>query len=149
VFAKRFPAGAVRSAVPHWPKILVKTSKIGGKKLASEKPNPTIAIKSRNLQVFIMNITIAAKRSLFALLTVTGLALYAVGATQNGPCPLPITSESSSASEDAQSPENPQCRRVVMHNGMPICLPCPAADAHTRVHGDADLGPCDKPGNQK
>ena len=108
-----------------------------------------MAIESGNLQVFIMNIVIAAKRILFAFLTVAGLALYALGATESGPCRLPIDASSSSASTDsAQSPEHPPCMRVVLHNGMPICLPCPAADAHTRVHGDADLGPCDKPGNQ-
>jgi len=98
-----------------------------------------------------MKLMITAKRALFLLLTVTGLALYAAGASQNGPCPLPVNETSSNTVSDAnsQSPEQPPCRRVVMHNGMPICLPCPAADAHTRVHGDADLGPCDKPGNQK
>ena len=94
-----------------------------------------------------MNVMIAAKRIGFALLTVTGLAFVAMGAAQKGPCPLPVDS-SSYATESAPSPEKPPCMRVVMHNGMPICLPCPAADAHTRVHGDADLGPCDKPGNQ-
>jgi hypothetical protein len=92
-----------------------------------------------------MNMMIAAKRALFVALTVSGLALYAIGAEQNGACPLPVNI---SDSDPANSPENPKCMRVVMHNGMPICLPCPAADAHVRVHGDADLGPCDKPGNQ-
>jgi hypothetical protein len=95
-----------------------------------------------------MNVMIAAKRIVFALLTVTGLAFVAFGAVQQGPCPLPIDSSSSATEASAQSPEKPKCMRVVLHNGMPICLPCPAADAHTRVHGDADLGPCDKPGNQ-
>ena len=94
-----------------------------------------------------MNVMIAAKRIVFTLLTVTGLAFVALGATQRGPCPLPIDASTVNSSS-AQSPEKPQCMRVVQHNGMPICLPCPAADAHTRVHGDADLGPCDKPGNQ-
>lgn len=94
-----------------------------------------------------MNVMIAAKRILFALLTVASLALVALGA--KGPCPLPIdSSTSASESSSTQSPEKPKCMRIVMHNGMPICLPCPAADAHVRVHGDADLGPCDKPGNQ-
>src|SRR5437868_10424341 len=106
-----------------------------------------MTIESGNLQVFIMNIVIAAKRILFAFLIVGGPALYALGATENEPCPLPIAaSESSISTEAAQSPEHPKCLRLVLHNGMPICLPCPAADAHTR-HGDADLGPCDKPGN--
>jgi predicted lipoprotein len=94
-----------------------------------------------------MNVMTAAKRIVFALLVVAGLALVAVGA--NGPCPLPIdSSAAASESGSTQSPEKPKCMRIVMHNGMPICLPCPAADAHVRVHGDADLGPCDKPGNQ-
>jgi hypothetical protein len=106
--------------------------------------------QSRILQVFIMKLMITAKRVLFLLLTVSGVALYAAGTSQNGPCPLPVNdAEYSASSENAQSPEKAPCMRVVMHNGMPICLPCPAADAHTRVHGDADLGPCDKPGNQK
>ena len=96
-----------------------------------------------------MKLMIIAKRVLFVLCTVCALALYAGGASQNGPCPLPVNETSASTTQEAQSPEKPQCRRVVMHNGMPICLPCPAADAHTRVHGDQDLGPCDKPGNQK
>lgn len=95
-----------------------------------------------------MKMMIVAKRALFLLFTVSGLALYAVGASPNGPCPLPITGPSANDTS-TQSPEKQQCRRVVFHNGMPICLPCPAADAHVRVHGDADLGPCDKPGNQK
>jgi hypothetical protein len=110
-----------------------------------------MAIQSGNLQIFIMNVMIAVKRILFAFLTVAGLALYAVGASPNGngPCPLPVdASESSAANASAQSPEQEKCMRIVKHNGMPICLPCPAADAHTRVHGDEDLGPCDKPGNQ-
>ena len=96
-----------------------------------------------------MNVMIAAKRIVFTLLTITGLAFVALGAKQKGPCPLPVDSSSSTTQASAQSPEKPPCMRVVMHNGMPIGLPCPAADAHTRVHGDADLGPCDKPGNQK
>jgi hypothetical protein len=95
-----------------------------------------------------MNVMIAAKRIVFGLLTVTGLAFVALGAAQKGPCPLPVDSSVWATEASAQSPEKPQCMRVVLHNGMPICLPCPAADAHTRVHGDADLGPCDKPGNQ-
>jgi hypothetical protein len=95
-----------------------------------------------------MNVMIVAKRIVFALLTVTGLAFVALGATQTGPCPLPVEYTTAADASSAQSPEKPPCMRVVLHNGMPICLPCPAADAHTRVHGDADLGPCDKPGNQ-
>lgn len=96
-----------------------------------------------------MNLMIAVKRTFSVLFIVAGLALCAVGATSNGPCPLPLTSsESGAASENAQSPEKEKCMRKVMHNGMPLCLPCPAADAHNR-HGDADLGPCDKPGNEK
>jgi hypothetical protein len=96
-----------------------------------------------------MNVMIAAKRVLFVFLAVGGLALYALGATQNGPCPLPIeASESSAASESAQSPEKEKCLRAVHHNGMILCLPCPAYDAHIR-HGDSDAGPCGKPGNQK
>jgi hypothetical protein len=120
------------------------------KKLACRNANPKMPIEIRNLQVLIMNVMIAAKRIVFTLLTVTGLAFVALGASQQGPCPLPVDSSTTSAiSENAPSPEKDQCMRVVMHNGMPICLPCPAADAHVRVHGDADLGPCDKPGNQK
>jgi hypothetical protein len=94
----------------------------------------------------IMNMMIVAKRVLFSLLTLSALALYAIAANDKQPCPLPIDTTSADSSS-AQSPEKPPCMRIVMHNGMPICLPCPAADAHTRVHGDADLGPCDKPGN--
>jgi hypothetical protein len=106
-------------------------------------------IESGNLQVFIMNVTIAVKRAVVVLLMVTGLALYAIGATTNGPCPLPINSaDSSEVSSSANSPENPPCKRAVHHNGMIICLPCPAYDAHIN-HGDTDAGPCDKPGNQK
>jgi hypothetical protein len=104
-------------------------------------------IDSGILQVFTMNVMIAAKRIVFALLMVAGLALVAVGA--NGPCPLPIDSAASaSESSSTQSPENPPCKRAVHHNGMILCLPCPAYDAHIR-HGDTDAGPCDKPGNQK
>jgi len=96
-----------------------------------------------------MKLMTAAKHALVALLSVSALALVAVGANDNGTCPLPINaSETGSAQENAPSPEKQPCMRVVKHNGMPICLPCPAADAHTRVHGDEDLGPCDKPGNQ-
>ena len=105
-----------------------------------------MAIESGNLQVFIMNVMIAAKRTLFVLLTVTGLALYAVGANQKEPCPLPAYSTAAPDS-NSQSPENPPCMRKVNHNGMIICLPCPAYDAHIR-HGDTDAGPCDKPGNE-
>ena len=93
-----------------------------------------------------MNLMIAVKRVFGVLFIVAGLALSAVGTTQK-PCPLPAMSNESLAA-NAQSPEQPGCMRRVMHNGMIICLPCPAADAHVRVHGDADLGPCDKPGNE-
>lgn len=95
-----------------------------------------------------MNLIIAAKRALSVVFIVVGLALYAVGASQNGPCPLPITAADTAADSDARSPEQPACKRRVLHNGMTICLPCPAADAHVRQHGDADLGPCEKPGNE-
>jgi len=94
-----------------------------------------------------MNMMIPLKRSLVVVLTVSGLALCAV-ATGKAPCPLPITSSDTSANSSTQSPEHPTCMRKVLHNGMTICLPCPAADAHVRVHGDDDLGPCDKPGNE-
>jgi hypothetical protein len=94
---------------------------------------------------FIMNLMIV-KRVVSVLFIVAGLAICAVGASKK-PCPLPASSDSS-MSANAQSPEQPQCKRRVMHNGMVICLPCPAADAHVRVHGDEDLGPCDKPGNE-
>lgn len=95
-----------------------------------------------------MNMMIAVKRSLVVLLTLSALALCAVAATQNGPCPLPVDSTSSNtADSSAQSPEHPPCMRAVHHNGMIICLPCPAYDAHIQ-HGDTDAGPCDKPGNE-
>jgi hypothetical protein len=97
----------------------------------------------------VMNMMIAIKRSFVLLLTLSGLALCAFAASDNGPCPLPVTSsDTSSNASSTQSPEHPACMRKVFHNGMTICLPCPAADAHVRVHGDADLGPCDKPGNE-
>jgi len=92
-----------------------------------------------------MNLMIAVKRVLSVLLMVAGLAVCAIGA-KNKECPLPASANESSSS--AQSPEQPGCKRRVMHNGMRICLPCPAADAHIRVHGDEDLGPCEKPGNE-
>ena len=97
-----------------------------------------------------MNLMIAVKRSLVVLLTLSGLALCAIAASPgNGPCPLPVTSSSSndSSTVQTQSPEHPACMRKVHHNGMMICLPCPAYDAHIR-HGDTDAGPCDKPGNE-
>jgi hypothetical protein len=97
-----------------------------------------------------MNLMIAVKRVIGVLFIVMGLALSAVGTTKK-PCPLPGMSNESltaNAAANAQSPEQPGCMRRVMHNGMIICLPCPAADAHVRVHGDEDLGPCDKPGNE-
>jgi hypothetical protein len=88
------------------------------------------------------------KRSLIVALTLSGLALCAFAANSNGPCPLPVTGASTSTtSSSTQSPEQPKCLRAVHHNGMVICLPCPAYDAHIR-HGDTDAGPCDKPGNE-
>jgi len=97
-----------------------------------------------------MNLVFAVKRSFSVLVAVVGLTLptslssYADNATaQPTPCDLPVETTSSSS----QSPEHPECMRKVLHNGMIICLPCPAADAHVR-HGDQDLGPCDKPGNE-
>jgi hypothetical protein len=102
-------------------------------------------IESSSFRLFIMSLMIVVKRALSVLIIVAGLTLVAVGAS-NQPCPLPASSNESTAS--AQSPEQPQCMRRVLHNGMRICLPCPAADAHVRVHGDEDLGPCDKPGNE-
>ncbi|MFN2623423.1 MAG: hypothetical protein ABR611_11310 [Chthoniobacterales bacterium] len=86
------------------------------------------------------------KRSLVVLLTLSGLALCAFAANQDTPCPLPIT-DASTSSDPTQSPEKEQCLKAVHHNGMIICLPCPAYDAHIR-HGDTDAGPCDKPGNE-
>jgi len=95
----------------------------------------------------IMNMMIAAKRSLVVLLTLSALALCAIAAKPGeGACPLPITSTETSSSQ-SQSPEQPPCMRKVHHNGMQICLPCPAYDAHIR-HGDTDAGECDKPGNE-
>jgi hypothetical protein len=94
----------------------------------------------------IMNMMIAAKRFLVALLAMSALALCAIAGQTNEPCPLPVTSTADS-STSAQSPEHPACMRKVNHNGMQICLPCPAYDAHIR-HGDTDAGPCDKPGNE-
>ena len=105
-------------------------------------------IESGALGLFIMNLMIAVKRVSSVLFIVAGFALCAFGAGQQGTCPLPANATGSNA-ENANSPEQPACKRKVMHNGMPICLPCPAADSHIRVHGDADLGPCDKPGNEK
>lgn len=92
-----------------------------------------------------MNLMIV-KRVLSVLFIVAGLAVCAIGASKK-PCPLPASSNESTSSA-AQSPEQPSCKRRVLHNGMLICLPCPAADAHVRVHGDEDLGPCDKLGNE-
>ena len=93
-----------------------------------------------------MNLMIAVKRVLAVLFIVAGLAVGAIGAKPKQ-CPLPASTNGSTASA-TQSPEKPNCLRRVMHNGMRICLPCPAADAHVRVHGDEDLGPCNKPGNE-
>jgi len=95
-----------------------------------------------------MNMMIAAKRFSVALLTLSALALCAIAGQTNGPCPLPITSTTTAdLSSSSQSPEHPPCMRKVNHNGMQICLPCPAYDAHIN-HGDTDAGPCDKPGNE-
>ena len=94
-----------------------------------------------------MNMMITLKRSLVVALTLSGLALCAFAANNNAPCPLPVTSSSTTTSSSTQSPEQPKCLRAVHHNGMIICLPCPAWEAHIR-HGDADAGPCDKPGNE-
>ncbi|MEA3125814.1 MAG: hypothetical protein QOD67_2833 [Caballeronia sp.] len=93
-----------------------------------------------------MNLMIAVKRAVFILLTLGGLALYAVGANEKVPCDLPVET-SSQTTDPAQSPEHPPCMREVYHNGMTICLPCPAADAHNR-HGDLSGNPCSKPGNE-
>ncbi len=99
-----------------------------------------------------MNVITVAKRSLFVLLTISGLALYALGASQDTPCPLPTSSTDSSmaasSSDSTQSPEKQKCLEMVRHNGMDLCLPCPAAEAHI-AHGDVDEGPCSKPGNQQ
>jgi len=95
----------------------------------------------------VMNMMITLKRSLVVALTLSGLALCAFAANNNAPCPLPVTSSSTTTSSSTQSPEQPKCLRAVHHNGMIICLPCPAWEAHIR-HGDADAGPCDKPGNE-
>ena len=93
-----------------------------------------------------MNTMIVAKRSLALLLTLSAMALCAIAAKPE-PCPLPVTSANGSDTTQTQSPENPACKRRVHHNGMIICLPCPAWEAHIR-HGDADAGECDKPGNE-
>lgn len=94
-----------------------------------------------------MNLMIAVKRAVFVLLTVGGLALYAVAANDKPPCPLPAN-ETQQSQDPAQSPEHPECLQRVLHNGMRVCLPCPAAQAHITQHGDADLGTCTKPGNE-
>lgn len=96
-------------------------------------------------RALIMNMMIAVKRSLIVLFTLSALALCAIAANQNEPCPLPVDSTTTTSS--SQSPEQPPCMRAVHHNGMIICLPCPAYDAHIG-HGDTDAGPCDKPGNE-
>lgn len=106
-------------------------------------------LEFKRFSLFIMNMMIAAKRVLVALLSLSALALFAIGADQKPPCPLPVdTSSNNSSNGPDQSPEKEKCMRRVLHNGMVICLPCPAADAHVRVHHDDDLGPCDKPGNE-
>jgi hypothetical protein len=100
------------------------------------------------IALFSMNTMTAAKRLLIVLFFLSGLALCAVAATSKGDCPLPVASSAAANTDPStQSPEKPACKRRVFHNGMVICLPCPAADAHVR-HGDDDLGPCDKPGNE-
>ena len=106
---------------------------------------PRMRINSGSIRLFIMNLMIAVKRVLSVLFIVTGLAVCAIGASKK-PCPLPATA--ADASENAQSPEQPACKRRVLHNGMVLCLPCPAADAHVRQHGDEDQGDCSKPGNE-
>lgn len=116
------------------------------KKLAPPIPVSTMRLDFERFGLSIMNMMIVAKRALFALLTLAALALYAIGGDRK-PCPLPVDTSSSTNAPD-QSPEKEKCMRRVLHNGMVICLPCPAADAHVRVHGDEDLGPCDKPGNE-
>ena len=95
----------------------------------------TMRIESGAFRLFIMNLMIAVKRVLSVLFIVAGLAICAIGANKEA-CPLPASSNESAGS--AQSPENPGCMRRVFHNGMRICLPCPAADAHIRVHGDEE-----------
>jgi len=95
-----------------------------------------------------MNMMTAVKRSLVLVLALSGLALCALAANPDAPCPLPTSSTDSTAPSDpTQSQENPKCLRAVHHNGMIICLPCPAYYAHIR-QGDTDAGPCDKPGNE-
>lgn len=94
-----------------------------------------------------MNTMTLAKRFFALILTLSALALCAIAAQpSNQPCPLPVTAASESNAK-TQSPEQPACKRRVHHNGMLICLPCPAWEAHIR-HGDADGGECDKPGNE-
>ena len=91
-----------------------------------------------------MNMMIPVRRCFVLLLILSAFALCAFAANQTEPCPLPTTDSSTSST---QSPEHPPCMRAVHHNGMIICLPCPAYDAHIQ-HGDTDAGPCDKPGNE-
>jgi hypothetical protein len=55
-------------------------------------------------------------------------------------CPLPADY----GIKKTVSPEKPL--EAVCHNGMILCLPQSAAQAHIQ-HGDTDLGPCSKPGN--
>lgn len=96
-----------------------------------------------------MNMMNVAKRLLVVFLSLSAVVLCAVAGNQNNRCPLPVNANNTSSPNDStQSPEHQACMRRVLHNGMTICLPCPAADAHVRVHHDADLGPCDKPGNE-
>ena len=104
-------------------------------------------LQSASNRSLVMNRMVALKRSLVVVLTLSAFALCAFAASNNEPCPLPVNGTTTSSSDPTQSPEHPGCMRAVHHNGMIICLPCPAYDAHIR-HGDTDAGPCDKPGNE-
>jgi len=130
---------AKRLFLPAWPKILVRLRK---KRL----PRAFQFLQCASNRSVVMNMMIVLKRSLVVVLTLSALALCAVAANQNEPCPLPVSSADNS-SAGTQSPEQPKCLRAVHHNGMIICLPCPAWDAHI-AHGDMDAGPCNKPGNE-
>jgi hypothetical protein len=105
------------------------------------------APRIRTFRLFIMNLMISVKRALSVLFIVTSLALCAIAIGANNNCPLPATEDSGAPAPADQSPEKEKCLRRVNHNGMPLCVPCPAAEAHMR-HGDADLGTCTKPGNE-
>lgn len=119
------------------------------KKLANHVPVSTMRTNSDSISLFIMNLMIAVKRGVCVLLMLVGLALCAIGAanTEQPPCDLPAETSSQNSNDPDQSPEHPQCLERVNHNGMILCLPCPAAAAHVR-HGDVDIGPCSKPGNE-